>query len=113
MGKRFCKCGRGIVVDGRCNCCNYSGTYKPRTKTTKQAGRGHDWRTLSERYRAINPLCEDCLGAGRTTAAAEVHHVIPITVAPELRLAIENLVSLCKSCHQNRHADDAAHKFGK
>jgi len=104
MGRRFCKCGKGVVSDGRCNACNYSATYKPRQTTTKQAGRGHDWRTLSERYRANNPLCEDCLGEGRVTPASEVHHIVPISEAPELRLEVGNLVALCQTCHRNRHA---------
>jgi 5-methylcytosine-specific restriction protein A len=105
MARMFCSCGRGILTDGKCQACGRSKTWKPRKKTTKEAGRGHDWRTLSERYRANNPLCEDCLGEGRVTPAEEVHHIQSIQSAPELRLAIENLVSICKKCHRKRHEE--------
>ena len=45
-------------------------------------------------------LCQDCLAAGKITQATEVHHVVPITDAPELALELSNLRSLCWSCHE-------------
>jgi 5-methylcytosine-specific restriction enzyme A len=107
----FCKCGKGIVSGGICPACGTNRNNKTRTKTTKQAGRGHDWRTLSERYRAHHPLCVDCLGDGVVTPAQEVHHIQPIEIAPELRLDWDNLVSLCKKCHRKRHNDSSVLQF--
>lgn len=65
----------------------------------------HKWNMLSKRYRAIHPLCEDCEKRDRTTPASEVHHIVPITKDPSLRLVWSNLVALCHGCHVQRHRD--------
>lgn len=49
-----------------------------------------------------NPLCEDCEANGKTVAAHDVDHVIPIADRPDLRADINNLRSLCKSCHSKK-----------
>ena len=101
MAAKFCKCGQVAGRDGcgRCRKPVQSMTYK----TTKQRGYGADWKDLSERYRAQYPLCEDCLKEGKVTASSEVHHVIPISEQPSLRLTWTNLVALCSTCHSVRH----------
>lgn len=99
---RFCKCGR--VCQGRaCQRCQPKSTDSMTYKTTKQRGYGDDWRQLSERYRRHQPLCEDCLKDDLVTPASEVHHVVPISVDPTLRLVWSNLVALCSTCHNLRH----------
>ena len=54
-------------------------------------------------------LCVDCMKRGIVKAAEEVHHVIEITPdnidRPDITLNPDNLVSLCKECHQARHGD--------
>ena len=101
MASKFCRCGQVAGRDGcgRCRKPVQSMTYK----TTKQRGYGADWKDLSERYRAQYPLCEDCLGEGKVTPSSEVHHVIPISEQPSLRLTWTNLVALCNTCHNARH----------
>lgn len=101
MAAKFCKCGQVAGRDGcgRCRKPVQSMTYK----TTKQRGYGADWKDLSERYRAQYPLCEDCLTEGKVTPSSEVHHVIPISEQPSLRLTWTNLVALCNTCHSFRH----------
>ena len=87
-------CSKGHTYTGnRCTECN------------KTAARGYDhrWRRLSEHYRIRNPLCEDCEAKGVTRASAEVHHIVPISADPSKRLDINNLVALCKKCHEARH----------
>lgn len=49
-----------------------------------------------------DPLCEDCMKAGHTEAANEAHHILKVATHPELRLDMDNLRSLCKSCHSKR-----------
>jgi 5-methylcytosine-specific restriction protein A len=101
MPSKFCKCG-AVIGAGGCGRCRkpvQSMTYK----TTKQRGYGADWKDLSERYRAQYPLCEDCLKEGKVTPSSEVHHVIPISEQPSLRLTWTNLVALCNTCHSVRH----------
>lgn len=65
------------------------------------ASRGYDrrWYRLRNQFIAENPLCKECLEKGIVRAADEVDHIIPIKVAPHLRLVKSNLQSLCKSCH--------------
>ena len=52
-------------------------------------------------------LCVDCLRKGIIKPAEEVHHVEEITPDnindPAITLNLDNLVSLCKDCHANRH----------
>jgi 5-methylcytosine-specific restriction endonuclease McrA len=52
-------------------------------------------------------LCQDCLRQGRYTAAEEVHHITPLTpdniTDPSISLNLDNLVSICRECHQARH----------
>ena len=62
-----------------------------------------------------NYLCVNCQRFGRTTEAKEVHHIYPIETNPELKLTNENLISLCKSCHNKMHnrIDNKITKLGK
>ena len=52
-------------------------------------------------------LCQDCLKKGIYKPADEVHHIQPLTPDniedPEISLNADNLVSLCKDCHEARH----------
>jgi 5-methylcytosine-specific restriction protein A len=45
-----------------------------------------------------HPTCLDC-GA----VAEEVHHLIERAARPDLMYDWDNVVSLCRKCHQNRH----------
>ena len=98
---KLCKCG--AIVKKVCERC-----YPPRQhdKTTKERGYGNDWRKLSERYRAENPLCERCTQHGRTTPAEHVHHKVKIREAPHLRLDWGNLISVCVACHDELERGD-------
>ena len=52
-------------------------------------------------------LCVDCMKRGMVTPAEEVHHIIELTPEniddPSVTLNMDNLVSLCRECHQARH----------
>lgn len=65
---------------------------------------GHAWRKIRDRYIASHPLCEDCLEAGRTTPAAEVHHMLPLGHGGPHDAS--NLWALCKPCHSRQSALD-------
>jgi 5-methylcytosine-specific restriction protein A len=94
---KLCKCG--AIVKGKCDRCYPSNPYGSASK------RGYDrqWRRVRESYLAEQPLCEDCLKAGRTTGATEVHHKRTIAEAPHIRLDRNNLRALCTECHHNVH----------
>ena len=97
MKLSLCRCGGTRTKDG-CDAC------KPRRfqhgKTTAERGYDHKWRMLSERYRAEKPLCEACENAGKVTPATEVHHIIPALESEYHRLDRNNLMALCRQCHQ-------------
>lgn len=56
------------------------------------------WAKIRNAQRMRQPLCEDCLAAGRVTQMEEVHHLDN----DWRNCAPSNLVSLCKSCHSKR-----------
>ena len=58
---------------------------------------GREWRRIRNWYISLNPMCERCAAAGRITPAREVHHIIPLSEGGTHD--VENLMSLCKSCH--------------
>lgn len=58
-------------------------------------------RAIIGTYRASHPLCERCLHIGHTTPAHQIHHMRP--VADGGPTSDENLLSLCKSCHDSIH----------
>ena len=49
--------------------------------------------------------CQICKRYGRMRQATEVHHIKHLEDAPELALVSENLVSLCKACHNKEHPE--------
>ena len=63
-------------------------------------GYDHHWRRLRDRKMKQDPACERCDAGGKFTLAEEVHHIISIAERPELRLALDNLQSLCGACHR-------------
>lgn len=67
------------------------------------------WRKLRAWKFSLNPLCEMCEKKGIITPAEDIHHIESFTGAesPErveaLAYDINNLMSLCKKCHQAIH----------
>ncbi len=94
--RSLCHCG-AKVKRPPCEDC------KPKAHGKRKGDYDNQWRVLSERFRAFNPLCADCEIHERSEPATEVHHVIPIEQAPSRRLDQDNLVALCTACHKARH----------
>ena len=66
------------------------------------------WKNCREAYKkSVGGLCEECLKSGRITPAEDVHHIIKLSDSniddPEITLNFNNLVALCKVCHEKRH----------
>lgn len=55
-------------------------------------------------------LCQPCLKMQRVTAANTVHHIKPLEEHPELALDIDNLESICPSCHNKEHPEKGSNK---
>jgi 5-methylcytosine-specific restriction protein A len=73
------------------------------------------WRDCRERQLRRRPLCEKCEREGRISCAEEVHHIRPIESVKDFEamksLAYDesNLMSLCRKCHHDIHAEMLSH----
>ena len=100
MRYKLCRCG-GVKEDRSGGTCERCGSGKKRNrKSTTECGYDWQWQQLSVRFRKDNPLCQECERKGEVKEAAEVHHIVPISEAPWLRLSVDNLMSVCVECHR-------------
>lgn len=64
-------------------------------------------------------MCQDCMDRMRAeigyrpNRATLVHHIIPRSERPDLALVMDNLRSLCDSCHEARHPERRSRKKRK
>ena len=72
--------------------------------------RGRAWMETRERWLRKHPLCIACLSQGRTAAAEEVDHVIPLWMGG--RDDETNYQALCKACHAVKTAEEAKGRGG-
>lgn len=67
------------------------------------------WRRLRAYKFSCNPLCEMCEKEGKVTPAEDIHHIVSFMSTDdvyrrkELAYDFNNLMSLCKKCHQKIH----------
>ncbi|MGO9059008.1 MAG: HNH endonuclease signature motif containing protein [Candidatus Binataceae bacterium] len=68
--------------------------------TARQRGYDGDWERFRKLVLSRRPLCESfCAKEGRTVAATELHHIIPLRSGGE-RLSGENVLPICGPCHR-------------
>lgn len=65
-----------------------------------------EWRKLSKQYLIEVGHCEKC----GSTDNLQVHHIIPVRLAPQLFLERANWQVLCRTCHQNETAREIAER---
>ena len=70
--------------------------------------KGTNWQQLRDTImKRDGYLCQDCKARGKITPAEEVHHIIELTPNnindASITLNPDNLVSLCRECHRQRH----------
>lgn len=63
----------------------------------------------AKKKRQLTPNCEMCESLGIKTLAEIVHHKIKVKNRPDLLLDINNLESLCKLHHAERHSKNMNH----
>lgn len=81
----------------------YYDRYK-RDKTSRAFYKSTAWELAREQALIRdNYLCQHCIKRKRLTPADMVHHIKPISDHPDLALVLENLLSLCNSCHNKEH----------
>lgn len=51
-------------------------------------------------YARDNYICQDC---GKQCGKLHAHHIFPFALYPKHRFDIWNGITLCPSCHINRH----------
>ena len=75
-----------------------------RKRRSSASARGYDrrWRKVRLMHLRENPLCVLCGARGRTVAATEVDHIIPLSEGGGE--AGGNLQGLCKRCHGRKTA---------
>lgn len=64
------------------------------------------WQKVRRKKIKQDPLCEHCAEEGITKPAELVDHIVPIKVDWLLRLRLDNLQSLCHSCHAKKSEED-------
>jgi len=105
------KCKKNLTTSTYCPACQSIQDTKKQSyrqdqdKRPSSRARGYDtaWERLRNWYLKQNPLCIDCQGAGVIRPAVVVHHIIPVEDDPSKRLDMDNLMSLCRDCHEIRH----------
>ena len=64
---------------------------------------GRAWQRARDRYAREHPFCERCFAEGRMTPMDEVHHITPVSCGGTHDQ--DNLMSLCRSCHNKIHLE--------
>ena len=66
-----------------------------------------EWRKLREVYMHEHPLCERCLEKGSLVPAEDIHHIRSPFKGGEVNYGLlldhDNLMAVCKKCHQEIH----------
>ncbi|MGN0470072.1 MAG: HNH endonuclease [Acutalibacteraceae bacterium] len=62
---------------------------------------GQAWKRIRDSYVKEHPFCEKCFERGILVPVDEVHHIIPVSKGGTHDK--NNLMSLCKSCHNKIH----------
>lgn len=76
---------------------------RSRNRESKRFYNSKAWKAVRASKLAADPICEQCEREGRLTRADVVHHKLELVQHPELGLCMENLESLCHSCHNFHH----------
>jgi 5-methylcytosine-specific restriction protein A len=82
-------------------------TQYDRTRRNRQSKAFYNstpWLKLRMSKLRQDPMCQRCRAMGTIVQATHVHHVRPITEDYDGRLDMDNLESLCPSCHGREHA---------
>ena len=73
-----------------------------RDEESKRFYNSKAWRRLAALQIKREPLCAECLKAGRITPAAIADHIRPVREGGQ-KYDIDNLQSLCRACHNKKH----------
>jgi 5-methylcytosine-specific restriction protein A len=100
-------CPDVAVIRGRCraHARTWYGTREQRRGTRQQRGYGAEWeRQRARALRRDGWRCVLCQARGYVALATQVDHIRPL--AEGGTHALENLRSVCTTCHLERHRQD-------
>jgi hypothetical protein len=118
----ICDCGNEKIVlssslkNGNTQSC---GCYNKERSIETNSGENHpNWRggitpqnqlDRNHLFNIINPLVRErdkytCQKCSQYKGWLEVHHIFDFATYEELRFEIDNLITLCKNCHDDFHA---------
>lgn len=60
-------------------------------------------RIREEAMRRDHYECQWCAKKGKVVRATTVHHIMPADDYPSKAYDLDNLVSLCRDCHEKHH----------
>jgi 5-methylcytosine-specific restriction protein A len=80
--------------------------YKPEQSKHKKLYNSSRWQDLRRYVLNKQPLCVECLKNNRITPATVVDHIKPHKGNKDLFYDINNLQSMCKSCHDRKTAKE-------
>ena len=108
---KSCKyCGR--IHDSKIDC-----GHKPKKKRfIKDNERIRYTRAMTAKSKAIKEqahyMCEVCRIDGRITyEGLETHHIVKLVDRPDLALEDDNLICLCRNCHEKAEKGEISKKF--
>jgi 5-methylcytosine-specific restriction protein A len=106
-GPRRGRCPNLIRAESLCPECRVYEKQDVKRYDTERGNsgeRGYDarWQKVRDMKANRNPLCELCLPKIERPMDM-VHHIEPIETHPELRLVMDNLLSVCAACHERIH----------
>lgn len=78
--------------------------YDQSRKSAAARGYDHRWRKIRRAHLNKYPLCAECKRNGIVRLANEVDHIRPHRGNIDLFFDMDNLQSLCKSCHSSKTA---------
>ena len=77
---------------------------------TKRIYDSRQWRSLRAMKLRQDPLCQYCKRINITTPATIADHIVPVNKRPDLAFCIDNLQSLCSTCHSSIKAKEERSK---
>jgi len=80
--------------------------WERKRETAVQRGYDTRWSKVRSVKMSQNPICEMC----NVKPAEMVHHKAPVSEMPDLRLVLDNLMSVCRRCHEMIHKGE---RFGR
>lgn len=95
---------RELVAKG---CCKAHTRQREQERgSAHERGYTRQWSRAAAAFRQRHPTCAMCEAAGRVTPATCVDHIVPHKGDMVLFNDVNNLQSLCASCHSTKTANE-------